>query len=105
MAREWIRSQGGAAKANVFTRIMLAMFEQVPWRATPFLPVEIMLLPKWFPFHIDKVSYWSRTVMVPLSILCSYKVKARNPSKIGVSELFLIPPIKKNSIFPTSKHR
>ncbi|MGR9088383.1 MAG: squalene--hopene cyclase, partial [Gammaproteobacteria bacterium] len=99
MAREWIRSQGGAAKANVFTRIMLAMFEQVPWRATPFIPVEIMLLPKWFPFHIDKISYWSRTVMVPLSILCSYKVKARNPRKIGVSELFLIPPDQEKQYF------
>ena len=64
-AREWILAQGGAAKANVFTRIMLAMFEQIPWRGVPFIPVEIMLLPKWFPFHLDKVSYWSRTVMVP----------------------------------------
>ena len=63
LAREWILSQGGAARANVFTRIMLAMFEQVPWRAVPFIPVEIMLLPKWFPFHLDKVAYWSRTVM------------------------------------------
>ena len=79
-AREWILAQGGAAKANVFTRIMLAMFEQIPWRGVPFIPVEIMLLPKWFPFHLDKVSYWSRTVMVPLFILCSYKVKARNPA-------------------------
>jgi len=22
--------------------------------------VEIMLLPRWFPFHVDKISYWSR---------------------------------------------
>lgn len=98
-AGDWIRHQGGAAKANVFTRIMLAMFEQVPWRATPFIPVEIMLLPKWFPFHIDKVSYWSRAVMVPLSILCSYKVKARNPRKIGIAELFLIPPNQEKRYF------
>ena len=91
-ARSWILEQGGAAKANVFTRIMLAMFDQVPWRAVPFIPVEIMLLPKWFPFHLDKVSYWSRTVMVPLSILCSYRVRARNPSKLGVAELFVTPP-------------
>ncbi|SMF96373.1 squalene-hopene/tetraprenyl-beta-curcumene cyclase [Methylomagnum ishizawai] len=91
-AREWVLSQGGAAHSNVFTRIMLAMFEQVPWRAVPFIPVEIMLLPKWFPFHLDKVSYWSRTVMVPLFILCSHKVKARNPLKIGVRELFTVDP-------------
>jgi squalene-hopene/tetraprenyl-beta-curcumene cyclase len=98
-AREWILAQGGAAKANVFTRIMLAMFEQIPWRGVPFIPVEIMLLPKWFPFHLDKVSYWSRTVMVPLCILCSYKVKARNPKNVGVAELFINPPDKERHYF------
>ncbi|MDP1971215.1 MAG: squalene--hopene cyclase [Methylobacter sp.] len=98
-AREWILVQGGGARANVFTRIMLAMFEQIPWRGVPFMPVEIMLLPKWFPFHLDKVSYWSRTVMVPLFILCTYKVKARNPRKIDVAELFVTPPDKERNYF------
>ncbi len=98
-AREWILSQGGAAHANVFTRIMLAMFEQVPWRAVPFIPVEIMLLPKWFPFHLDKVAYWSRTVMVPLFILCSHKVTARNPQKTGVRELFTVDPELERNYF------
>ena len=96
-AREWILARGGAARANVFTRIMLAMFEQIPWRGVPFIPVEIMLLPKWFPFHLDKVSYWSRTVMVPLFILCTYKVKARSPKKVHIRELFITPPeLEKN---------
>ncbi|BBL74515.1 squalene--hopene cyclase [Methylomagnum ishizawai] len=98
-ARDWVLAQGGAAHSNVFTRIMLAMFEQVPWRAVPFIPVEIMLLPKWFPFHLDKVSYWSRTVMVPLFILCSHKVKARNPLKIGVRELFTVDPEQERDYF------
>ncbi|MGZ5601733.1 MAG: squalene--hopene cyclase [Methylobacter sp.] len=98
-ARGWILAQGGAARANVFTRIMLAMFEQIPWRGVPFMPVEVMLLPKWFPFHLDKVSYWSRTVMVPLFILCTYRVKARNPHKIGVAELFVTPPDQERHYF------
>jgi squalene-hopene/tetraprenyl-beta-curcumene cyclase len=98
-ARAWILGQGGAAYSNVFTRIMLAMFEQVPWRAVPFIPVEIMLLPKWFPFHLDKVSYWSRTVMVPLFILCSNKAKARNPKKIGIRELFTVAPEQERNYF------
>ncbi len=58
-AREAILSQGGAARSNVFTRIALALFGQLPWRGTPFIPVEIILMPNWFPFHIRKVSYWS----------------------------------------------
>jgi squalene-hopene/tetraprenyl-beta-curcumene cyclase len=98
-ARDWILAQGGAAKANVFTRIMLAMFEQLPWRGVPFIPVEIMLLPKWFPFHLDKVSYWARTVMVPLCILCTYKVKACNSHKIGIPELFVIPSDQETNYF------
>jgi len=102
-ARQWILAEGGAVKANVFTRIMLAMFEQLPWRATPFMPVEIMLLPRWFPFHLDKVSYWSRTVMVPLLILTTYRVKARNPGKFGVSELFITPPDSETNYFSQVK--
>ncbi len=98
-ARKWILAKGGAAKGNVFTRIMLAMFGQIPWRGVPYMPVEIMLLPKWFSFHLDKVSYWSRTVMVPLFILCTYKVKARNPYKIGIAELFVTPPDKERNYF------
>lgn len=98
-ARQWILASGGAAKTNVFTRIMLAMFEQLPWRATPFMPVEIMLLPKWFLFHIEKVSYWSRTVMVPLLILSTYRVKARNPGNFNVNELFVTPPNQEKNFF------
>ncbi|MEY4211086.1 MAG: hypothetical protein RLZ92_1467 [Pseudomonadota bacterium] len=98
--REWILSQGGAAKANVFTRIALAIFEQLPWRGVPYIPVEIMLLPKWFPFHLDKVSYWSRTVMVPLFILCTLQAKAKNPHKISVLELFITHPDEEQHYFP-----
>ncbi|MEA2960737.1 MAG: squalene-hopene/tetraprenyl-beta-curcumene cyclase [Alphaproteobacteria bacterium] len=91
-AREAIRSRGGASRANVFTRLMLALFGFIPWRAVPVMPVEIMLLPTWFPFHLDKISYWSRTVIVPLLVLQALKPKARNPKGIRIDELFLEPP-------------
>jgi squalene-hopene/tetraprenyl-beta-curcumene cyclase len=90
-ARHWILAHGGAAHANVFTRIRLAMFGQLPWRGVPFMPVEIMLLPSWFPFHLDKIAYWSRTVIVPLLILYTHKVQARNPNNIDIKELFVTP--------------
>ncbi len=98
-ARDAILQHGGAAHANVFTRILMAMFEQVPWRATPFIPAEVILLPKWFPFHIDKVSYWSRTVMVPLFVLCTLKAKAANPRAIDIRELFVTPPEEEQHYF------
>lgn len=99
-AREAILAAGGAARCNVFTRIALALFEQIPWRGVPLVPVEIMLMPRWFPFHLSKVSYWSRTVMVPLAILCSLKARARNPQKVDIRELFTTPPEKEKNYFP-----
>tara|TARA_Y100001936_G_scaffold143734_1_gene140214 strand:- start:1704 stop:3650 length:1947 start_codon:yes stop_codon:yes gene_type:complete len=99
-ARTAILSNGGASKTNVFTRILLAMYEQLPWRGVPFMPVEIILLPKWFPFHLSKIAYWSRTVTVPLTILCSLRAKAANPHKINIRELFTIDPEKERNYFP-----
>ncbi|MGQ4274849.1 squalene--hopene cyclase [Terrihabitans sp. B22-R8] len=91
-AREAILAHGGAANANVFTKILLALYQQVPWKAVPTMPVEIMLLPKWFPFHLDKVSYWARTVIVPLLVLQTLKPQAKNELGINVRELFVVPP-------------
>ncbi len=90
-AREAILAHGGAARTNVFTRILLALWCEVPWRAVPVMPVEIMLLPRWCPFHIGKFSYWSRTVIVPLLVLMALRPLARNPRRVRVAELFTVP--------------
>ncbi|MGI9332922.1 MAG: squalene--hopene cyclase, partial [Gammaproteobacteria bacterium] len=99
-AREAVLARGGAVKANVFTHITLALFEQIPWRGVPFIPVEIILLPRWFPFHLSKVSYWSRTVLVPLMVLCSLKARAANPRGVDLHELFVTPPAQERNYFP-----
>lgn len=91
-AREAVLAAGGAACSNVFTRIQLALFGQVPWRAAPWIRPEAMLMPKWAFFHIDKVSYWSRVVMVPLFVLAALKPQARNPRGVNIRELFITPP-------------
>ena len=91
-AREAILSRGGAEMSNVFTRIELALYGVVTWRAAPVMPVEIMHLPRWFPFHMTKVSYWARTVMMPLFVLGALKPLARNKRGVSVDELFLTPP-------------
>ncbi|MFO1074929.1 MAG: squalene--hopene cyclase [Geminicoccaceae bacterium] len=91
-ARATILDLGGVPACNVFTRTTLALFGQVPWRAVPVMPVEIMLLPRSAPFHLSKVSYWSRTVIAPLLVLTSLKARARHPTGLGVAELFREPP-------------
>jgi len=91
-AREAIRSRGGAARVNVFTRFLLALYGVVSWRAVPVLPIEIMLLPMWSPFHLNKISYWARTTIVPLMMLAALKPRAKNPKGVGIDELFLQDP-------------
>src|SRR3954447_18017797 len=91
-AREAILARGGGINSNVFTRFMLAMFGVTTWKSVPVLPVEIMLLPLWSPFHIAKISYWARTTMVPLMVLAALKPRARNPKGVGVDELFIQDP-------------
>ncbi|WP_258396799.1 squalene--hopene cyclase [Paraburkholderia unamae] len=102
-ARETILKLGGAAKSNVFTRILLATFGQVPWRATPFMPIEFVLFPKWVPISMYKVAYWARTTMVPLLALCSLKARAANPHNVSIAELFVTPPDEESEYFPRGK--
>ncbi|HIF09976.1 MAG TPA: squalene--hopene cyclase, partial [Sneathiellales bacterium] len=83
-AREAILASGGAVRCNIFTRFALALFEQVPWRAVPVMRVEMIFAPRWFPINIWKMSYWSRTVSVPLLVLATLKPKARNPRRVHV---------------------
>jgi len=88
-ARDAIRERGGAIKTNVFTRILLALYGETEWKNIPTVPVELILLPRWFPIHLSKMSYWARTVIVPLLVLAALKPIAKNPRKVHVPELFV----------------
>ena len=103
-AREAIRSRGGAIHSNVFTRFMLSMFGVLTWKSVPVLPVEIMFLPFWFPFHLNKMSYWARTTIVPLMVLAAKKPRAQNLGEIDIRELFLQDP-KRIGRTPRAPHQ
>ncbi|HXC61564.1 MAG TPA: prenyltransferase/squalene oxidase repeat-containing protein, partial [Nitrospiria bacterium] len=90
-ARENILAKGGVLKANVFTKITLALFGQFDWRGIPTMPAELIFLPSWFYFNLYAVSYWSRAVIVPLLILFAVKPLCRIPSELGIEELYLEP--------------
>jgi squalene-hopene/tetraprenyl-beta-curcumene cyclase len=87
-AREAILAHGGAAATNVFTRFQLALYGAGPWSTIPTMPVELILVPRWFPIHLNKMSYWARTVIVPLLVLQVKKPVARNPRGVRVDELY-----------------
>ena len=87
-ARAELLKRGGAGAANVFTRIQLALFGYA-WSGVPEIPPELILAPAWFPIQLSKMSYWARTVIVPLLVLCALRPVARNRRGVRVDELFL----------------
>lgn len=93
-ARAAILQHGGAERSNVFTRIQLALFGEVPWEAVPVMPVELMLLSRKAFVSLWNMSYWSRTVIAPLLVLGALKPVAVNPRQVHVQELFVTPPQK-----------
>jgi squalene-hopene/tetraprenyl-beta-curcumene cyclase len=99
-ARALIRERGGPVEADVFTKILLALFGEYDWRGVPSMPVEIMLLPRWSFFNLLEVSYWSRTVIVPLLILMDSKPVMRLPESCRLDELWPVPREHASLRFP-----
>ena len=91
-AREAIRAQGGAEKVNSFTRYYLALLGIIKYSQCPAVPPELMLIPRWMPFNIYEMSAWSRTILVPLSLLWAYRPIRRLPREMHIDELFLKRP-------------
>lgn len=89
LARQAILEHGGAERINTFSMFYLACLGQVSWDACPAIPPEIVLLPRWFPFHMDKVAAWTRTMLLPLAICTALRpVRQINPA-FDIGELFL----------------
>lgn len=88
-ARELIRAAGGAEHCNSFTKFYLAALGQVSYGAVPSIPPEIVYLPKWFYFNLDKVSAWTRTMITPLCIVTTHRPCRKLPEHLGISELYV----------------
>lgn len=89
-AKSCILEMGGIMQANCFTKIYLAMFGQVDWQAVPAVPAEMILFPRGFYFSIYEMSYWSRCIVVPLSIAIAKKPHI-NVGDDLLKELYLVP--------------
>lgn len=89
-AKKCILDMGGIMKTNCFTKIYLAMFGQVDWQAVPAVPAEMILFPPGFYFSIYEMSYWSRCIVVPLSIAIDKKPHIPVGDDL-LKELYLVP--------------
>jgi squalene-hopene/tetraprenyl-beta-curcumene cyclase len=92
LAREAIRRGGGTDAVNSFTRFYLALLGQLSYEHCPAVPPELVLLPQWSPINIYRMSAWSRTILVPLSIMWAYRPQRSISPDRGVSELFIRDP-------------
>ncbi len=90
-ARNAIRAAGGADAVNSFTRFYLALLGQISYDQCPAVPPELVLLPKWSPINIYRLSAWSRTIVVPLSIMWAHRPARQLPPDRCIGELFLKP--------------
>ncbi|MDA0658264.1 MAG: squalene--hopene cyclase [Planctomycetota bacterium] len=91
-AREAVLGMGGADRVNSFTRFFLALLGQVPYDICPAVPPEAVLLPKWLPVNIYRVSAWSRTILVPLTLVWAERPSVAIPAERGIAELMMAPP-------------
>ena len=103
--REVILAGGGAEKCNSFSKFYLAALGQIRYDAVPSIPPEIIFLPKWFYFHLDKVSAWTRTMITPLSIVVSHKPCRTLTPEQSINELYVNPKIRHKLIPGDGKHR
>ncbi|MFM7806681.1 MAG: prenyltransferase/squalene oxidase repeat-containing protein, partial [Planctomycetota bacterium] len=88
-AREVILRMGGAERCNSFTNFYLACLGQISWNAVPAIPPEMVWMPKWFYFHMDKMSAWSRTMLLPLAIVTVLRPTRKLSPTQGIDELFV----------------
>jgi squalene-hopene/tetraprenyl-beta-curcumene cyclase len=87
-ARANIMRLGGIPQMNTFSKLYLALLGQFPWKYLPTIPVEMVLLPRWAPFHICKMSSWSRAMLIPLSIINHFKPTRVLPGEKQLHELY-----------------
>jgi len=83
--RDYIRRNGGVARARIFTRAFLALIGQWPWRRLAHVPVELILLPANGPLSVYDLACWARQTMVSLSVVEA--LQPVRPSAIDLSEI------------------
>lgn len=91
-ARRAILAHGGADAVNSYTRFFLAMLGQIPYSQCPAVPPEVAMLPNWFPINLYAMSSWSRTIVVPLSIVSALEPVRELSAEQGIRELFVRDP-------------
>lgn len=87
-AREIALSLGGVPRLNTFSKLYLALLGLLPWDYVPNIPAEIILMGKWFHVNFNEMSNWTRSMLVPLSIINHFKPTRRLNPPVSIDELY-----------------
>lgn len=87
-ARQMALSMGGVPRMNTFSKLYLALLGLFPWQYVPTIPCEVILIGKWFYVNFNEMSSWSRSMLVPLSIINHYKPTRRLKKGVSLDELY-----------------
>lgn len=98
-----IRKLGGAEACNSFTKFYLALLGQMPYRSCAAVPPELILLPRWCYVNIYAMSSWTRTIVVPLSLVYAHKPVTQVPPERGIRELFRGDPQARRTPCPMTR--
>ena len=86
-AKKFILSNGGIEEISMFTKVMLALTGQLNWPSLPLLPIEIILLPLYFPINFYSFSVYGRANLTPIMVLADKKFSLRTNRSPDLSEL------------------
>ena len=84
--RTKILELGGLQAGNSYVRTNLSLFGLFPRAACPSIPPEVILLPFGF---IYQMSAWTRSIVIPLSIVHASNPQRPVPAGFNLEELFL----------------
>lgn len=102
-AKDAILAAGGAEKVNSFTRFYLALLGTISYRQCPAVPPELILIPRWLPFNVYEMSAWSRTILIPLSIMWAHRPVREIPAELQIPELFVNSPEELPTYMPRAE--
>ena len=91
-SREFIMEHGSATHTSSWAKFYLCVLGLSPWTSHNSTPVEMLLLPSWFPFHPGRMWCHARMVYVPMSYLYSKRYAYSPPP--GSADADLLDSLK-----------
>ena len=88
-AESFILTNGGIEKTHPSTKFMLALHDLYPWPSIFPLPLFLLNIPSFLPFHFYKFSSYVRAHLAPIMILGHKKFTIKNDWTPDLSHLFL----------------